>query len=91
MHLNESLFKFYIQTGNLYHFVHVGALAVVGASTMAPRKKLVCGSLFTAGIILFSGSLYTVVIMNQRKPYSYPAPFGGLCLIGGWLCLALLP
>jgi uncharacterized membrane protein YgdD (TMEM256/DUF423 family) len=56
---------------------------------MSNKKKLFAGSLFTSGIVLFSGSLYTVVLMNQRKPYSYPAPFGGLCLIAGWLVLGI--
>jgi uncharacterized membrane protein YgdD (TMEM256/DUF423 family) len=78
-----------MQTGSLYHLIHVCALGIVGVSTMSNKKKLVAGSLFTSGIVLFSGSLYTVVLMNQRKPYSYPAPFGGLCLVAGWLVLGI--
>jgi uncharacterized membrane protein YgdD (TMEM256/DUF423 family) len=62
---------------------------MIGVSTMAPRKKLAAGSLFTGGILFFCGSLYTTVLMNQRKPYSYPAPIGGLCLIAGWIVIGL--
>lgn len=79
-----------LQTGSMYHMIHVCALGLVGVSSMSPKKKLVAGTLFTSGIILFSGSLYTVAIMGQRRPYSSPAPFGGLCLIGGWLVLGLM-
>eukprot|EP01041_Mallomonas_annulata_P005938 gene5938-11981_t len=75
-----------------------GALAVaagaIGAHAMIHKpeafrdtwkKRIVCGSLFLAGIILFS-----VALMEQRKPFSYPAPIGGFCLMGGWLALAIL-
>jgi uncharacterized membrane protein YgdD (TMEM256/DUF423 family) len=55
-----------------------------------PRKRKIAGLLFSSGILLFSGSCYTVVLMNERKPYSSIAPIGGFSLIFGWLALALL-
>ncbi len=73
-----------------YHLIHTMA-AGLAACNFTGRKRFIVSSLFLSGIVLFSGSCYTVVIMNQRKPYSYPAPIGGFALIGGWLALGLLP
>lgn len=77
------------QTGSIYHLVHACAIGLVGVSSLSPKKKAVAGTLFVSGIVLFSGSLYTVALMNARKPYSSTAPFGGLCLIAGWIVLVL--
>jgi len=54
------------------------------------RKRNVVCCLFMGGMALFCGSCYTVVIMNDRHPYSKPAPLGGMLLIGGWLAFALM-
>lgn len=70
--------------------IHTCALGIVAFSPLTAQKRNVAGGLFLLGIIFFSGSCYMVAIMEQRKPYSYPAPVGGLCLIGGWLALGLL-
>jgi uncharacterized membrane protein YgdD (TMEM256/DUF423 family) len=78
------------KTANLYHMLHTCALAIVAFAPLSTRKRNICGSLFLTGILLFSGSCYTVAIMEERKPYSYPAPVGGMCLIAGWVALAVL-
>ncbi len=45
------------------------------------------GMLFSAGIILFSGSLYAVALLGISK-LGIVTPFGGLAFIAGWLLLA---
>ena len=78
------------KTGTQYHLIHTCG-AAIAALNLTGRKQVVVSSLFLTGIVLFSGSCYAVVLMNQRRPYSYPAPIGGFALIGGWLALGLLP
>ncbi len=46
--------------------------------------------LFAAGIIVFSGSLYILVLTGQRWLGAI-TPVGGLCLLAGWLLLAFKP
>lgn len=77
------------KTATIYHFVHTGALTVSALHFHGRKRNIVCG-LFTGGIVLFSGACYTVVIMNQRKPFSNLAPFGGFMFIAGWLTLGFL-
>lgn len=79
------------KTGSNYHLVHGVALASMATGLKAGRKRnIVCGC-FSVGTLLFSGSCYAVAVMNERKPYSRPAPIGGAILIAGWLALGLLP
>ena len=54
-----------------------------------PRN--ITNGLFLGGIVLFSGSLYCIVIMNDRQPFAKIAPFGGMCFIFGWLVMGFLP
>uniref|UniRef100_A0A7S0XFG7 DUF423 domain-containing protein n=1 Tax=Chromulina nebulosa TaxID=96789 RepID=A0A7S0XFG7_9STRA len=77
------------KTGSYYHLVHSVVLLIAATNLHGRKKSIVC-SLFLSGVIIFCGSLYTVVLMDQRRPYSYPAPVGGLLLIGGWLAIGLL-
>jgi uncharacterized membrane protein YgdD (TMEM256/DUF423 family) len=44
--------------------------------------------LFVAGLLFFSGSLYLLSLTGWRWPGAV-APLGGLCLMAGWVCLAL--
>ena len=43
--------------------------------------------LLTAGIVIFSGSLYLLVLTNMRW-LGAVTPIGGACFIAGWLLLA---
>ena len=53
-----------------------------------PRLLGVAGSLFSIGVLAFSGSIYLLVLLEV--PWMAPlTPLGGLSLIGGWLCLCL--
>ena len=72
------------ETAARYHLLHALALGLVAAHPLPPRAA---GYLFVAGILLFSGSLYTLVVTGQRWLGAI-TPLGGLCFIGGWLVLA---
>jgi uncharacterized membrane protein YgdD (TMEM256/DUF423 family) len=79
------------KTASSYHLIHTCALAIAATQiTGSSRKKNLVCSLFATGILLFSGSLYVVVLMDNRKPYSYPAPVGGIILVLGWLALGFM-
>lgn len=84
------------QKGVEYQFYHVFALLYL--STFARYKnKLIQISyiFFTAGIILFSGSLYAITLcklMGNISSISFIGPItpiGGLCFILGWVFLFL--
>ncbi|KAG6572230.1 hypothetical protein SDJN03_28958, partial [Cucurbita argyrosperma subsp. sororia] len=70
------------QTASLYHLVHTAAL-LAAPSTKNPN---IFGGLLTAGILAFSGTCYTVALLEDRK-YSTLAPFGGFAFIGAWASL----
>ena len=65
------------------------SLALALTSIAAPQNTLAAG-LFTAGMTMFSGSLYLLTLDPQRFKIMGPVtPLGGLCLIGGWVALAV--
>jgi uncharacterized membrane protein YgdD (TMEM256/DUF423 family) len=74
-----------------YHFIHALGVLVV---SMLPRTgtfpvngaSSVCW-LLTAGVLIFSGSLYTLALTGVRSMGAI-TPIGGLCFIAAWLLLA---
>lgn len=77
------------QTAVQYHMAHALALVLVGllsAHVSSPQIGW-AGGLFTAGIVLFSGSLYVLAIFNVRWMGAV-APFGGVALLLAWACVA---
>jgi uncharacterized membrane protein YgdD (TMEM256/DUF423 family) len=78
------------ETGVRYHMYH--ALALVATAALMGRLdgRLVnaAGWLFTAGIVLFSGSLY-VVALTGISVFGAITPIGGLAFLAGWACLAI--
>jgi len=73
-------------TGVRYHLLHTVALlglAALPVGNPAPRRW--AAGLFVLGIILFSGSLYALVLTNQTQ-LGMVTPIGGICMIAGWLC-----
>ncbi|KAK4038633.1 hypothetical protein C8A01DRAFT_17301 [Parachaetomium inaequale] len=69
-------------TAAQYQLVHSVALLVASNNPVA-------GALFTAGMTMFSGSLYALTLDTERFRFMGPVtPLGGLCLIAGWLALA---
>jgi uncharacterized membrane protein YgdD (TMEM256/DUF423 family) len=77
-----------LHTGSLYQMTH--ALAVFG--WLAVRKvggkvDVTTPTLFLAGTVLFSGSLYALTF-GAPPALGMVTPFGGLCFLAGWLLLA---
>lgn len=72
------------KTGAQYQLVHcVAMLAVALAGDRAAR----CLRWWLAGVIIFGGSLYLLVLTGQRW-FGAITPIGGVCLIIGWVTLA---
>ncbi|MBE0596107.1 MAG: DUF423 domain-containing protein [Desulfuromonadales bacterium] len=79
------------QTGVLYHLVHALGLVLIGILIhLLPQAPLLraAGWALLAGIVLFSGSLYLLVLTGVR-PLGAITPFGGVAFLAGWLLLAL--
>ena len=66
------------------------ALALVGVGVLAQGRAssylVIAAMLFTSGVVLFSGGLYTIVLYGPLLPAAI-VPVGGLMLILGWLFL----
>jgi uncharacterized membrane protein YgdD (TMEM256/DUF423 family) len=74
-------------TATQYHLLHsVVLLALALFAVETGRSMRLTGGLFTAGIVLFSGSIYLLVLTEQRW-LGPVTPLGGLCLIAGWASL----
>ena len=78
------------ETGVRYQMYHALALLAVGlAASRWPGPWLqASGWLFTAGILIFSGSLYLLVGTGIRA-LGAVTPIGGLCFLAGWTTLAI--
>lgn len=70
------------ETAVQYHLAH--SVVLLAASRSAAPTA---GRLFLAGIVLFSGSLYGIVLTGITK-LGIVTPIGGLAFVGGWLALA---
>ena len=80
------------KTGAHYHLIHAVALVLCfvlqqNKNIMLPRIKW-SKRCFILGTLLFSGSLYVLVI-TQIKVLGAIVPLGGVCFILGWLLLAI--
>ncbi len=78
------------ETAVRYQFYHTLAMLAVGVLWAArPELRLgLTGSLWLAGVLVFSGALYALCFTGITK-LGAVAPVGGLLLIGGWLSLLL--
>ena len=74
-------------TAALYHLVHAVVLLVLAQKAAVARGPFAC---FGVGIVIFSGSLYTLALTNV-KWLGAITPLGGGCLLAGWLALAWKP
>lgn len=80
------------ETAVRYQMYHAIGLVIVGLlagrlqSSGAQLRR--AGYLFVAGIVLFSGSLYALVLLNLPV-LGAVAPLGGLSFIAGWVFLGL--
>jgi len=78
------------KTGAEYQMYH--SLALLGVGLLAQRRNsrqlAIAGGAFTAGILLFSGSLYILTLTGVTK-WGMVTPLGGVAFLVGWLFLAL--
>jgi uncharacterized membrane protein YgdD (TMEM256/DUF423 family) len=78
------------ETGVRYHMYHALALVATAALMVRLDGRFIssAGWLFTAGIVLFSGSLY-VVALTGVTIFGAITPIGGVAFLAGWACLAI--
>lgn len=71
------------KTAVLYHLVHSVALfAVALAGPRIAKGRVVC-VLWSVGIVLFAGSLYTLALTGVPL-FGAVTPFGGMLFLTGW-------
>ncbi|MBX3262157.1 MAG: DUF423 domain-containing protein [Labilithrix sp.] len=78
-------------TGALYHLVHALALAAVGylaGRAASSTAVVVAGGAFVVGVVLFSGSLYTMALTGTRA-LGMITPLGGVGFLVGWAAVAV--
>ncbi|MFZ7128498.1 MAG: DUF423 domain-containing protein [Desulfobacterales bacterium] len=75
-------------TATHYLMFHAAGLAVVGLlrGAIAPTALNWAGSAFTAGILLFSGSLYLMAVTGEGW-IGRITPVGGTAFLIGWIAL----
>ena len=79
------------ETAVQYHFYHSFALLIVGIIALTQPETVMLkssGWLFFIGLLIFSGSLYTLSLTGITWLGAL-TPLGGLAFIGGWACLAV--
>src|ERR1039458_6824177 len=74
----------------MYHSLALLAVAILLKFYPESRMLTISGWLFTAGIVVFSGSLYALSLSGV-KMLGAITPIGGLCFFGGWLFLLIGP
>lgn len=77
------------ETAARYQMYHALALFVVAwaAGTLAVPAATWAGGLFLAGIVLFSGSLY-LLVLTDTPWLGAVTPLGGVAFLAGWGALA---
>src|SRR5262245_2512795 len=80
----------HFETAARYQMYHALALLAVGLwSSRAPSTAArLAGLFFSAGTVLFSGSLYALSLSGQRW-LGAVTPWGGLAFLLGWVALAV--
>lgn len=78
------------QTANHYFFLHAIAILLYGLFCVITRRetKVWPAHLFFLGILLFSGSLYLIVLTDVRA-FGMITPLGGLSFIIAWIGFGL--
>jgi uncharacterized membrane protein YgdD (TMEM256/DUF423 family) len=78
------------RTGVLYHLLHALALLGVALGARRLRRVRAIAALFTAGVVLFSGSLYAMALTGITMLGAI-TPLGGLAFLAGWAMLFFAP
>lgn len=79
----------WFKTAFEYHIIHSLGLLVVGiyASRVSSQSTQIAAGSLLLGILLFSGSLYSMALGMDRS-IAMLTPIGGLAFTAGWLTLA---
>lgn len=84
--LNESSMQVW-HTSVTYHMSHSLALILLGLFELQTKKiVLVARYGFILGILLFSGSLY-VLVLSEVRMLGMITPIGGVAMMVGWVAL----
>ena len=74
-------------TASQYHLLHSVVLLALALYALQSEASIrTQASLFTIGLVLFSGSIYLLVLTDQRW-LGPVTPVGGLVLMAAWLSL----
>jgi uncharacterized membrane protein YgdD (TMEM256/DUF423 family) len=83
--LTPDMLEIY-KTGVLYHLIH--SIAILAIGLYGNIKLFKSALFFSAGIVLFSFSLY-VYSITSIKTLAMITPLGGVCFLIGWLILII--
>jgi uncharacterized membrane protein YgdD (TMEM256/DUF423 family) len=67
-----------------WHGLALIAAGILMRTVPASRALRIAAALFAAGIVLFSGSLFALVLADLRA-LGFVTPFGGLAFLAGWI------
>lgn len=79
------------QTGVTYQMWHaLGLILIALLQQSPPASKLLVWAAYTmfAGIVLFSGSLYALAVLDIKE-LGIITPFGGVCFLIAWILVAV--
>jgi uncharacterized membrane protein YgdD (TMEM256/DUF423 family) len=85
--LSPAMLEIY-RTGALYHLVHAVAVLGIALAGERLRRGRAILTLFTAGIVVFAGSLYALALTGVGA-LGAVTPLGGLLLLAAWALVAL--
>jgi len=75
------------KTASQYQLLHAGVLLAISLSSIHKMKMIrIASGLMAAGVVLFSGSLY-LLLLTELSIFGLATPIGGLMLISAWLLL----
>ena len=75
-------------TYQMYHALGLILVAVLAGFGLSRKLLTVAAAFMLAGVVLFSGSLYALVLV-QTKGIALITPIGGVCFMLGWLLLVV--
>lgn len=81
----------WFHTAGQYHLLHSVALLVAAFAPAAGARRAPCivaCTLWLAGIVVFSGSLYALAVFDLPRLGAI-TPIGGAALIAGWVALGI--
>ena len=79
------------QTGVQYQAIHALALLLVATWRQAggaSKSLTIAGICFTLGVLIFSGSLYALVVLDSPR-FGMITPIGGVMFMVGWGALVV--